>query len=309
MHAFLRVLLLAPLLVGLPAQSFIAFSAFDTPNFENGRSMGGPNLLLAIKIQPPQLVVAMRLEIFTGEHRGTNTLALWSHDPVGNLPLAVLGQGSWEMSRENGWQGCMLTVPIVLNAGQDYWLVWGCQDGSQASSAGTGAGAQPYRGSFNGGASWNGPFQSVQWKLRIWTGSAGHYTSFGSGCSGPASAPELNWIGTPFVGATYDLHLQRGPANGATILVFGTSDSGFLGYALPYALAPHGAPGCAVLAAPLVTLFVLADSSGRAQVQGHVPNDPAFAGQAIYSQWFCLDAGANALGLTVSNGGAGIVGL
>ena len=43
-------------------------------------------------------------------------------------------------------------------------------------------------------------------------------------------------------------------------------------------------------------------------VQAAVPNDPGFTGLAIYHQWFCLDPGVNALGITVSRGGAGIVG-
>lgn len=295
----------------LVAQSIVVHSAFATPAYEDTRSMGGPNLLLAIRTTIPQICVAMRLEVFTGERTGVNTLALWSNDPVNNRPLQNLGQGSWSMSRENGWQGAMLSLPVVLLANDDVWLVWGCQNGAQASSVGVGTastGAQPYRASFDGGQTWNGPYQSVQWKFRIWTGSPAHLTAFGAGCAGSNGTPEFHWVGTPFVGTTYDLYLHRGPVNGFAILGLGFSDTQSGPYALPYPLGAFGAPGCDVLVSPKVTGLVPTDAMGEAVVPMALVNDPAFAGQPIFHQWFCLDVGANALGLSVSNGVAGIVG-
>jgi len=294
--------------LSLAAQSQIVHSNFDTPNFDDAVSMGGPNLTFAIKTQAPTLLVAMRVEIWTGEQSGINTISLWSHDPANNVPLAPLGTGSWSMGRVNGWQGAPLATPVVLNANEDVWVVWGCQNGSQAPAEGSGPGAQPYRGSFNGGATWNGPFQSVQWKFRIWTGSPGHYEVYGSGCNGSAGTPQLGWYGMPLAGTSFDVHLDRAPANGAAVLAFGTSNTLENSTPLPYSMASLGAPGCSVQASLLVAVFAPTDATGHTSLVSSMPNVPILAGFPFYNQWFCIDASANALGLTVSNGGAATVG-
>lgn len=291
------------------AQAQIVHSAFDNSLYDDNTSMGGPNVLLAIKTQAPTQFVPTRIEMFTGEASGTNTVELWSHDVATNAPGVLLAGGSWSMSRINSWQGAMLTTTTSISAGQEIWLVWGPIGGAQASSQGTGAGGQLYRGSFNGGASWNGPFQSVQWKFRIWTGSAGHYTAFGAGCLGVIGTPEFDYVGVPYVNSTWTLALDFGAVNSVAILSFGDSDAVFGATPLPFALDMLGAPGCDILAAPLVTLFVATDSFGRAQVTGAIPNDPGFVGFQIFNQWVCLDPPVNSLGVTVSNGGRGIVGL
>jgi hypothetical protein len=183
--------------LSLSAQAQIVHANFDTPTFDDGVSMGGPNLLFAIKTQAPTVLAATRVEVWTGEQSGTNTISLWSHDAINNRPLAPLGTGSWSMGRVNGWQGAPLATPVVLNANEDVWVVWGCQNGAQAPADGPGPGAQQYRGSFDGGASWNGPFTGQQWKFRIWTGFAGHYEVYGTGCNGSRGTPQLGWYGMP----------------------------------------------------------------------------------------------------------------
>jgi len=304
-----RLLLAAFLLAPLTAQAQIAHANFDTLVFDNAMSMGGPNLLLAIRTQIPAATVATRLEVFTGERTGLNTIALWSHDAVNNAPLAVLGSASWEMSRVNGWQGALLTTPIVLGAMQDVWVVWGCQNSAQSSVQGTGAGAQQYRGSFNGGATWNGPYQSLQWKFRIWSGPAGHYEPYGLGCQGTVGRPELGWFGLPMAGGSFNIHLDRAVPGNFAILTFGDSDTFEGSTPLPFSLQPLGAPNCSVLGSLLATsLFGTDPVTGQAIVTVTLPPDPLLAGFHFYNQWFCLDASANTLGLTTSNGGAAIVG-
>lgn len=291
-----------------PAQATIVHSAFDNPIYADNVSMGGPNLLLAIKTQMPIAAVATRVEIFTGEASGQNTIAIWSHDGPNNAPLAPLGDGSWQMCARNDWQGAPLLVPVSLAAGQDIWVVWGPINGAQASTSGNGAGAQPYRGSFNGGATWNGPFQSRQWKFRIWTGPAGHYEIFGAGCAGSVGTPRLCWSGMPLAGGTFDLHLDVAPPNGSALLTFGLSDTVFGGTPLPASLGGFGAPGCSVFAAPESTVFVPTDPNGSVVYPVTFAANPAFAGVMFYNQAYCLDAAANALGITVSNAGVAIVG-
>lgn len=292
----------------LVAQATIAFSSFDTLVYDNGSSMGGPNLLLAMKTQIPTTFVATRLEVFTGEGAGANSLTLWSHDTTFNRPLAPLGGGTWQMGNTNGWQGAPLTTPTLLTAGQEVWVVWGCQNGSQASIQASGFGGPLYRGSFDGGVSWNGPFSGVQWKFRIWDGPAGHYEVFGTGCSGSAGTPRLGWFGLPMAGQSFDVLLDRAPANGIALLEIGDSDTTYNGLPLPFDLAALGAPGCSLRTAVTATFAVTTDAAGQATQTLTIPANPSLAGFRFWNQWACLDLPANAFGLTFSNGGAAIVG-
>lgn len=307
--------LLAAVLLGaasLVAQaSSICQADFDNPTYDPAVSMGGPNLLLAIKTQATGTYAATRVEMFTGNGSGLNSVALWSHDPVNNRPLAPIASGSWNMTTIRGWQGANLTPPVFMTTGTDFWVVWGCINGSQASTAGNGAGAQPYRGSFDGGASWNGPFTSRQWKFRIWCdGPPGQHEVFGTSCSGATRIrPILGWSGIPNLGSTLTVLLDRAPANSFAILALGDSNTNYQGNPLPFPLDPLGAPACSVQAAPSSTFFVPVDGVGQASMPINLPRNPLLAGLRFYEQWLVLDAGANALGLLATNGGAGVVGL
>jgi hypothetical protein len=302
--------LLAVLAAPLGAQSTICHSAFDTPNYNGAVSTGGPNLLIAIKTQVAVAVTATRVEVFTGNQSGQNTIAIWSHDAANNRPLAQLGSGAWSMGLQRGWQGANLTTPVTLAAGTDCWIVWGCINNSQSSIEGTGAGAQPYRGSFDGGATWSGPFQSWQWKFRVYCGGPpGHYEVFGNGCAGSNRLrPALGWSGLPNLGASLQISLDRGLASSVALLTIGDSNTIMGTVNLPYDLGPQGAPGCPVLASIGSTLFVPTDATGRATASLGIPPNVNLQGLRFYDQWFVLDGTANVLGLTASNGGAGTVG-
>jgi hypothetical protein len=294
----------------LAAQSTICHSAFDTPNYNGLVSTGGPNLLIAIKTQVAGAVTATRIEVFTGNQSGQNTVAIWSHDAANNRPLALLGSGAWAMGMQRGWQGANLTTPVPLAAATDCWIVWGCVDNSQSSVEGQGAGAQQYRGSFDGGATWSGPFQSWQWKFRVYCGGPpGHYEVFGNGCAGSNRLrPVLGWNGLPNLGASLQVTLDRGIAGSGAILTTGFSNTLMGTVNLPYDLAPRGAPGCLVLSAIESTSFVTIDAAGRASSNFAIPSNVNLQGLPFYNQWFVLDQAANVLGLTASNGGAGTVG-
>jgi hypothetical protein len=294
--------------VPLAAQAQIEHSNFDNTTFANNVSMGGPNLLVAFRTAIPTSFVATRVEVWTGEGTGLNTIAIWSHDPVLNQPQAVLGSGQWRMGNTNGWQGAPLATPVPLSTGQDVWIVWGPINSSQASVQGTGAGAQPLRGSFDGGLTWNGPFQQNQWKFRMWSGPAGHVEVYGAGCAGSAGTPRLAWSGLPMAGGSFDVRLDRAPAGTVAALILGESDTTWSGLPLPLSLAPFGAGSCSLLASLATTLGTSVDPAGAAGMPIVVPANPALAGFPFFCQWFCLDLPANAFGLTFSNGGAATVG-
>jgi hypothetical protein len=304
----IRTLLAATLAISpLLAQATVAHANFDTLVYDDGQSMGGPNLWLGLKTTLPTAFVATRIEVFTGERAGTNTIALWSHDAVNNRPLAPLGSGAWQMGITNSWQGAPLATPVPLAAGQTVWVVWSCQNGSQSSIEGSGGGAQ-YRGSFDGGTTWTGPFSGVQWKFRIWSGPAGHYQSFGAGCNGGAGVPRLSWFGLPMAGSSFDVQLDRAMASNVALLVIGDSNTTYNGLPLPFNLAPLGAPACSLLTSVTATFATPTDATGAAVLTLAIPANPALAGFLFWNQWACLDLAANTFGFTFSNGGAATVG-
>lgn len=178
----------------------------DGPGFNDAVSMGGPNLLLAIRFTVPPGLTVVGAEVFTGERTGTNTLAIWSDDPMANAPSTSLTSGSWSMTATNSWQGTDLTPPLPLASGVVHWLVWGPQNGAQAAVdlASPSAIVQSYRGSFNAGATWNGPFSSADrpWKFRLFCLPAPYQTNQScasldlDGIQSSGFSPAVTMVGT-----------------------------------------------------------------------------------------------------------------
>ncbi len=303
--------ILLALALALPAlsQPTLCHAEFNTFNFDTNISMGGPNLMLAIKTTAPSNYVATRVEIYTGESVGQNTIALWSHDAANNRPSAMLGSGAWSMSRINSWQGAILSTPVTVTQGQILWVVWSPINASQASAEGPTGSTQQYRATFNGGQSWLGPFQDTRWKFRISCGGpVGHYESFGAGCVGSArTRPELGWFGLPAVGANFIVHLYNALPSSIAVLTIGDSDTTWLGSPLPLSLASLGAPNCNALCSVVASIVVGIDVTGETNVTLPFPPTPSIAGWRFFDQWWVLDPNANAFGFALSNGGRGIV--
>ncbi|MFN7145875.1 MAG: putative metal-binding motif-containing protein, partial [Myxococcota bacterium] len=125
--------------------------------YSDGTSMGGPDLLLGMAYTPDASVDVGRVEVFTGEGTGTNRVSVWTD--VGGAPDTEIAGGSWDMDRANGWQGADLDACVPLEAGVTYWLVWAPINGSQATWDTSGERVR-YRGSYDGGRSWNGPYEN-----------------------------------------------------------------------------------------------------------------------------------------------------
>ena len=127
--------------------------------------------------------------------------------------------------------------------------------------------------------------------------------AFGIGCKGSSgNRPEISWQGAPSVGSTdFKLVLRNGPATGAVILFLGASNTKWDTVALPLDLAILGMTGCELLVSPHVSLRGSA-TGGNSVASLPIPNDPGLRGANVYAQWFCLDPGSNALGMSASNG-------
>ena len=312
MHALRRALGLVALAAVLPAQSTTCFSLSNNNLFADNISMGGPNLWLAIKAQTGAApLVATRVEIWTGEGTGANGLSLWSHDAAQNQPLTNLGGAQWSMARINGWQGASFAAPALILPNTTFWIVWAPVNGAQASvEVQTVPNAPSYRGSFDGGQNWSGPFADHLWKYRILCGGQpGHYEVFGSSCSGATRRrPELGFASVPTLAQNSTVLVQGGTPSGNAFLTFGGSSTSWGALALPFDLTPLGGGGCSVLASFDLVVPTTLDGAGLGSVAFGVPNDPSLLGQPFFNQWVVADPGANALQLLLSNGGRARVG-
>jgi hypothetical protein len=142
------------------------------------------------------------------------------------------------------------------------------------------------------------------WEFELGNGAA--YTTYGAGCAGARGVPSIAAQGTslPHVGQTFTLQVNNLPLTGPVFLFAGVSNTTYGPTPLPLSLGFLGAPGCTALASG-ESLFLLTNVLGSAVWQFAVPNAP---GATFYNQAFVLDPTANALGLTVSNGGQATIG-
>ncbi len=128
-------------------------------------------------------------------------------------------------------------------------------------------------------------------------GSPAQARRIGAACTGSNLAkPHVDWIGRPFVGQTIRIVLRGAVPARSVVLNLGTPTN--------VDLTPIGMTGCALLANPDVFgLPYFTDGVGMARPVGiAVPNSAALVGLSLAGQWICLDPGANALGITSSDG-------
>lgn len=128
-------------------------------------TMGGPNLSLGMKYTAPSQLVVGYIEVFTGLLHGANSVEIWTHDPAAYAPGTMVASATWNMAANEEWQGASLGQRFVMPQGSEWWIVWKPQDSSRASVETTGTNTD-YRGTFTGGAPWNGPF-SGPWKFKL----------------------------------------------------------------------------------------------------------------------------------------------
>lgn len=135
------------------------------------------------------------------------------------------------------------------------------------------------------------------------SGAAGSYTSGPPvvTCIGTAGLAQHTAFGQARIGMTGYYRLSGAPANANTFLIFGLSNTVWNGINLPVDLGIIGAAGCPASIDHLIVLPGLAGASGNRQVSYVYPNVAAFVGRLLFSQYFIVDPGANALGLVTTN--------
>ena len=73
--------------------------------------------------------------------------------------------------------------------------------------------------------------------------------------------------------------------------------------ALPFSMAPAGAPGCDILTSTDVLLPFVTGPTGALSVTLQVPPSQALIDAKTFHQFFVVDGQANQLGIAVTNGG------
>ena len=123
--------------------------------------------------------------------------------------------------------------------------------------------------------------------------------------TGGAPAAQLSTTTPPSLGTLFQLDLSQA-TNGAVVAIFGASATQYGPIPLPLDLGAV-APGCFVFQS-FDWLLTAGASGGTAKINLPIPNNKALVGIKFLNQWLILDKGANALGLTFSNGGEGTIG-
>jgi hypothetical protein len=135
----------------------------------------------------------------------------------------------------------------------------------------------------------------------------GVFNAVGSGCQGSNGTPYMFSPVLPWVGDSLPIIVANLPPNAPAIMLFGSSNSSWGGLPLPANLATFGAPGCTIYASGDI-LQPVTNYNGTAY---HVLNLPPslVPGANFYLQGVTIDPAANALGVTVSNGLQGTLGI
>jgi hypothetical protein len=146
--------------------------------------------------------------------------------------------------------------------------------------------------------------QGSIWELNL--GPSAQFSTFGAGCLGSRSTPALapQQGNLPRVGTNFTLQALNLPLAGPVFLAIGASDTLYGPTPLPLNLGPLGAPQCNLLIG-IDNLYPTSNVLGAAAWTFPIPNIP---GGIFFSQAVVFDPPANTFGLTLSNGGRGVIG-
>ncbi|MCC6669891.1 MAG: hypothetical protein IT458_02435 [Planctomycetes bacterium] len=130
----------------------------------------------------------------------------------------------------------------------------------------------------------------------------GSFSTVGTGCAGGAGTPSLAGEGWPDLRLTIRLQAANVVANQAGVLLFGASATVWGSTPLPFPLAGIGAPLCSLRVSPDVIVPLGTGAAGTPSFTFTLPNSTALIGVRFHNQYVAGDPGANAAGITVSNG-------
>lgn len=157
----------------------------------------------------------------------------------------------------------------------------------------------------------SGATGSGTYSVRLTCNASALYHSFAGSCLGSNNlAPtwRVRHLELPLMGTTMVGEFSNCPSNGFVFPFIGFSRTLAQGsIPLPVDLGVVGAPGCVVAVDPLVLFAQTTDAVGGATWGFAIPHNLALTGTVFAQQAFVFDPAANALGLTVTNAGHGLV--
>jgi hypothetical protein len=124
----------------------------------------------------------------------------------------------------------------------------------------------------------------------------------------PGAIPVMSASGEPLIGRSFPVQVSWAAPNALALLVIGASDQTWGGLGLPYDLGVLGGVGCQLLSSIEITEPATISAQGQGLWSIPVPGDVGLVGQTLYSQAVMLDAAANTLGMSFTNGGALLIG-
>jgi len=129
-------------------------------------------------------------------------------------------------------------------------------------------------------------------------------------CMGSTDIPLLTATGTPQLGTTFNIDLSNVPASTpGAFFILAFDDTQWLGMPTPVNLAIVGMPQCYAYTSNDDATFTQA-AGGMATFALAIPNSVALDGLQFYNQWAVVDPSVgNLQGLSVSNAGAGVLGI
>jgi hypothetical protein len=154
------------------------------------------------------------------------------------------------------------------------------------------------------GLAYQSTFLGDTWEFALPAGAS--FSPYGAGCLGSHGVPTIaaSLGSLPRVGQNFATVVTGLPLAGPAFVFLGLSNTNYGPTPLPLSLGFLGAPGCSLLASG-DDLGLVTNVLGTGLWQWNVPNAP---GASFYVQAFAFDAAANALGITSSNGGHGVIG-
>jgi hypothetical protein len=125
-------------------------------------------------------------------------------------------------------------------------------------------------------------------------------------------APRLQ-MDRPQLGGALNLRLDSVLPNAACLLWLSHNGKSYFSLALPFDLAPAGAPGCMLFSGPILSFAAIAKPDaqdlGAATLNlGMVPQDPVLSGSVLHAGAMAHDPTANLLGFTFSRGVVALIG-
>lgn len=255
-------------------------------------SMGGPNLSLGMRLVAPGTFTLSAAQVHTGLVAGPASFAVWSHDAANNRPLANLsGNGNYQQSSAILWQGAALPTPITITTGQVYWLVWSMPNSSRSPQATSTTINVPYRGSFDGGLTWNGasggtqPWPGAPYKIRLFCPhTTNPVTNIGAAKAGVGGLPTQRVLGWAAVGNELGFLLENAAPGATALFVLGVQPP----LPIPLGIADlYASPDILI---PFGTSGTPGRGVGSASLELRIP--PGSAGFPLASQWLVLDGAA-----------------